>query len=111
MASSKVQMRHKMEEKDLWRQPNVCNVRFWHFWSWWRVDHHLKLRVGKVTVLISVGVCKHLFYLTIVHMHRKVLHQMDKVLLSQGVLLQFILLCLVILWIRVCAAHHLLNAQ
>ena len=93
--------------KYLWRQPNVGNVRFWHFWSWRRVDHHLKLGIGEIAVLISVGICKHLFYLLVIDVHRKVLHQMDKVLLSQRVLLQFVLLGLVILWIRVCAAHHL----
>ena len=93
--------------KYLWRQPDICDVRFWHFWSWRRVDHYLKLGIGEVAILVSVSIRKHLFYILVIDVHRKVLHQMDKVLLSQRVLLQFVFLGLEILWIRVCAAHHL----
>ena len=94
----------------LWRQPDVCNMRFGHFWGWRRINHHLKLRIGEVAVLVLVSISKHLFDLLLVHMNRKTLHQMDKILLFQWVLFQSVLLGLVILWIRVCAAHHLLKA-
>ena len=67
----------------LWRQPDVCNMRFGHFWGWRRINHHLKLRIGEVAVLVLVCISKHLFDLLLIHMNRKTLHQMDKILLFQ----------------------------
>ena len=99
----------KKKIRYLWRQPNVFDVRFWHFWGWRRVHHHLELGVGEVTILVLVGEGEHLLDILLFHVHRKVLHQVDKVLFPQGMLLQLVFLCLIVLWVRVGATHHLVD--
>ena len=39
--------------------------------------------------------------------YRQVLHDVDKVLLGQGVLIQLVFLCLEVLWVRFGATKHL----